>query len=81
MSITQALLADVLDFIERHDLYETQFGKLAVRDPSFVSRLRSGQVDSVRRIERVRKFMVAYDKSHPVKKKRRSGLERVTEAA
>lgn len=55
---TQAqLLAEIEDFLSTRKIAETTFGRMAVNDGKFVSRLRSGANMTLSTIDRVRQFI------------------------
>lgn len=49
-------------FCQRHSMAESTFGRLAMRDGSFVPRIRSGRSPTMRIVYMVEKFMADYDK-------------------
>ncbi|HMT41583.1 MAG TPA: hypothetical protein PKC48_04830 [Sphingorhabdus sp.] len=51
------LLGEIEQYIERHGLSPTRFGRLAVKDPRFVEDLRSGRSPRRRTLERVSAYM------------------------
>lgn len=57
MSIRDELLTDIERFLRRTGMDHTRFGKEALNDPAFVSRLRSGKDVRTRTVERIRKFI------------------------
>lgn len=60
MSVENLFLSDVEAFLERHEMPPTTFGKLALKDPTFVFKLRNGR-DCRGSTERdVRGFMENY---------------------
>lgn len=69
---TQELLGQIDEFLKRHDMAPTTFGRLSCRDVSAMIRLRKGLGLTMRRAEQMRKFMADYD-SGKFRPKRRSG--------
>lgn len=69
---TKELLDQIDEFLKRHDMAPTTFGRLSCSDGSAMIRLRRGLGLTMRRAEQMRKFMADYEsgKSRP---KRRSG--------
>lgn len=59
------LLAEVLKFMRRYDLVDTQFGSMAVNSSQFVFNLRKGRQCRPATVERVRAFMAAGDPRPP----------------
>lgn len=59
MSIRDQLLADIERFLARTGMDHTRFGKEALNDPAFVSRLRAGKDVRTKTIERIRTFMAS----------------------
>jgi hypothetical protein len=57
MSIRDELLRDIERFLTRTGMDHTRFGKEALNDPAFVSRLRAGKDVRTRTVERIRKFI------------------------
>lgn len=57
MSESEALLKEIEQHCRRHGTAESTFGRLAVNDGKFVSRLREGKNVTLRTLERVRGFM------------------------
>ena len=58
---TPALLAEIAGFCRRTHIAESTFGRLAVNDGKFVSRLRFGGKVTTRTLERVRGFIATYE--------------------
>lgn len=59
---TQAiLLAEIEEYLRTHKVAETTFGKLAVNDGKFVSRLRTGANMTLATVDRVRGFLRSQD--------------------
>lgn len=54
------LLDDIEEFCVRKGMSPTKFGRLALGDPHFVSRLRDGRDILVKRGEAARRFMRTY---------------------
>ena len=57
MDTQTQLLAEIEAFLTTRRIAETTFGKLAVNDGKFVSRLRQGANMELRTIDRVRNFI------------------------
>ena len=81
MSTKEKLRDDVNSFLERHDMRASNFGRMVRNNSALVIRIRSLKVSDVEAVDAIYAWMAAYDKSHPVKKKRRGVLERATVAA
>ena len=62
MSETERFLSEIEHFCRVRGLRETAFGRMAVKDGSFVSRIRAGRSPSLSMVERVREFMARYDR-------------------
>ena len=71
MTAREKLLADVEAFLTRHDMNHTRFGKLALNDTAFVTRLRAGKDLRFDTADRVRAFMDTYKAQHGQKKAER----------
>lgn len=54
------LIRSIEKFLRAHEMPPTNFGRLAVRDPRFVSDLRNGRQPGPAVSERVEHFMNAY---------------------
>ena len=78
MTERERLLKDIETFIAEHDIPASIFGREALSDTAFVSRLRAGGDVRSRTIDRVRKFMRDY---RPKKRKRRSARPTVAAEA
>ncbi len=59
MDETEAIVAEIEDYCRRGGLAESTFGRRAVNDGKFVSRLRSGGGVTTKTISRVREFILA----------------------
>lgn len=59
--MSHPLLGEIEQYIERHGLSPTRFGRLAVKDPRFVEDLRSGRLPRRGTLERVSAFMHGND--------------------
>jgi hypothetical protein len=57
MTTSEAFLADVEAFLEQSKMKATVFGWQAVRDPNFVSDLRTGRRPTLGLVERVHEFI------------------------
>lgn len=57
MSIQEDLLAEIEAFLVSRDMPQTTFGRLAMNDGKFVTRVRSGGNMTLSTVERVRRFM------------------------
>ncbi len=55
-----SLLSRITAFIERWQMAESRFGRLAVNDGNLVASLRNGRSPTVRTLERVEAFMETY---------------------
>lgn len=60
MDMQTQLLSGIDAFLAQSGMAPTTFGKLAVNDGKFVSRLRGGANMTLATLERVRRFMVEY---------------------
>jgi hypothetical protein len=73
MSTREELLSEIDAFLRRHDMAPTRLGKEALRDPSFVMRLRDMRSDRggprSDTIDRIRQWMREY--RPPVRPKHR----------
>lgn len=61
MPIMDTLLPDVEAFIAAHNLADSAFGELALRDRHFVRQLRDGRETRRATVEKVRTFMAEYE--------------------
>lgn len=61
MTLLDAFVFDVEEFLARNQMAATTFGQLAFRDPNFVFDLRKGRCPNLRVIERAREFMAEAD--------------------
>ena len=61
--IAVALLGEIEEFLERHAMPHTSFGRLACNDAHAVRRLREGIGLTVRRVDIYRAFMAAHDEN------------------
>jgi len=59
MTTIEALLADIAAFLRDVEMAETTFGRHAVNDGKFVSRLRAGADITIATHDRVRAYMAA----------------------
>ena len=75
MSERERLLKEIEEFIIKHDIPASIFGREAINDTALVGRLRAGGDVQSRTIDRVRKFMRDY------KPKRRKSRRRLAEIA
>lgn len=58
-------LTDEIDaFLERHDMSDTLFGRLAMNDPAWLHRFRDGLMPRIDTVDHIRRFMAQYT-SHP----------------
>ncbi|MEE8246689.1 MAG: hypothetical protein V3S87_05455, partial [Alphaproteobacteria bacterium] len=57
MDATQTLIADIEEYCRRGGLAESTFGRQAVNDGKFVSRIRNGGGVTMKTVARVRAFM------------------------
>lgn len=72
MTSHERFLAEIERFMERHKMPPTVFGRLASNDFHLIKQLRANKRGiSLPRVDRIRAFMAAYDKEHPVTKPRR----------
>lgn len=55
--MSHPLLSEIEQYIARHGLSPTRFGRLAVKDPRFVEDLRSGRSPRRGTLERVSAYM------------------------
>lgn len=63
MNAVAALLAEIDAFLARHGMAETRFGRDAMNDAHFVSRLRKGGSTTLRTVEKLNCFMAARDQA------------------
>ncbi len=63
MSEREKLLTEIEDFIARHEMRPTHFGRLAVNDTAFVRDLRDGRSVRLDMVDRLREFMRGYGPS------------------
>jgi hypothetical protein len=54
---TEAFLKEIEDFLAKTGMRHTTFGKEAMNDPSFVTRMRKGGNPTMKTIGRVREFI------------------------
>lgn len=59
-SIRETLLAQIDAFCAEWDMNQTEFGRQAVNDPAFVTRLRGKTNIGIARIDAARRFMATY---------------------
>ena len=59
-SYYQDFNTDVERFLFRHDMLATQFGVLAMKDPTFIFRLRGGREPKLSTCEKIRTWMNDY---------------------
>lgn len=59
MTAREDLIAQIEAFCRREGIAESTFGKLAINDPAFVSRLRGGKNIGLNTCDRVSKFIAA----------------------
>lgn len=72
MTSHERFLAEIERFMARHQMPPTVFGRLASNDFHLIKQLRANKRGiSLPRVDRIRAFMAAYDKDHPVAKTRR----------
>ena len=57
---TEAFIKEIEDFLDRTGMRHTTFGKAAMSDPSFVTRMRKGGNPTMKTIEKVRAFIEDY---------------------
>jgi hypothetical protein len=65
MSTREKLLAAIDAFLARHEMPQSQFGIEAMRDPSFVMRLRAGGQLRSDTIDKVEEFIRDYKQARP----------------
>jgi len=70
MSIRDELLTDIERFLRTSGMDHTRFGKEALNDPSFVTRLRAGKDVRTGTVDRIRKFIA--DNCRPLARRRRA---------
>ena len=74
--MTQAELLKAIDeFLARHDMAPTTFGRLSCGDGAALGRLRKGLGITLRRAEQMRQFMSEYDRSSGKPRPKRSRSE------
>lgn len=61
MTETKKFLQEIEAFCRIRQIPESKFGRLFMKDASFVSRLRGGRSPSLDTVERLRAAMAAYD--------------------
>ena len=60
------LIRSIEQFLRRHDMAATKFGRLAAHDPRFVLDLRMGRIPRDNTEERIRGFMAGFEAARPV---------------
>jgi hypothetical protein len=60
MSQISKFIAKINRFLEKSDMSLSGFGRKALRDPKFLSRLEEGRKPTAKTIERVEAFMAAW---------------------
>lgn len=55
------LIRSVEQFLRRHEMAATKFGRLAAHDPRFVLDLRMGRIPRLNTEERIRGFMAGFE--------------------
>lgn len=63
MNTRDQLLADIEDFLAQSGMSPSAFGRLAMKDPSFMSRFRAGADVTLITAEKLRLFMRDFRKS------------------
>jgi len=58
---TEAFLKEIEEFLARTGMRHTTFGKEAMNDPSFVTRMRNGGNPTIKTIGRVRTFIESHE--------------------
>ena len=66
------IMHDVEAFLARTGMHQTTFGMRSVGDFKLVTRLRNGKDIMLSRLEKMYRFMAAYDASEKAKKKPRA---------
>jgi hypothetical protein len=61
------LIRSIENFLRRHDMPATRFGRLAARDPRFVLDLRNGRMPRASTERRVEHFMNTYRETADVR--------------
>jgi hypothetical protein len=69
-TIRSDLTARMDAFLKAHEMTENQFGLLSSNNSAMASRVRGGK-STLETIQKLTEWMDAYDRAHPVKKKRR----------
>lgn len=64
----EKILKQVEEFLEKHEMLPSNFGKMAVSDPTFVFDLRKGQDLKLSTVDKVRRFMSDYKPARPTKR-------------
>lgn len=59
-NIKKLLIDEIAEFRTKHEMHITTFGKLVMKDPSFVSRLEATSSVSSETIDKCRDFMDNY---------------------
>lgn len=55
----QTLLGEIHVFVSETGMPESTFGRRSVNDPSLIARLRGGNTITVRKLDRIRRFMAS----------------------
>ena len=63
MSIIQALLERIHNYLDETQMTESRFGRKVLNDTSFISDLRAGRSPNARTIEKVDAFLLVRGKS------------------
>lgn len=59
----KSFLDQIEAFLERTEMSPTAFGRLALKDPSFVRDLRDGRMPNLGLVDRVNKFMASHEEA------------------
>ena len=59
------LIRSIEQFLRRHEMAATKFGRLAAHDPRFVLDLRMGRIPREHTEERIRGFMAGFEAARP----------------
>jgi hypothetical protein len=60
MTIREQLLGEIEEFLTRHGMSASRFGRLAANDTALVSRMRAGTAVRIDTADRLRQFMAEY---------------------
>jgi 2,4-dienoyl-CoA reductase-like NADH-dependent reductase (Old Yellow Enzyme family) len=61
MITADSFLSTIEQFLDRHKMSASAFGRAAVGDPNFVGDLRAGRAPNLRLVERVNSYIAAQE--------------------